>query len=104
MLSDRCWRRASILFSFRSQTLFGFNTPESASATYIEIDSQIRIALGAGIAACFLSGKECAGVLLERAQSRNALILAYGIAAIAFPAALILVASGSYTSFLYFRF
>jgi alginate O-acetyltransferase complex protein AlgI len=86
------------------QTLFGLTASDAALPTHIEIDSQMWIALGAGLAACFLSGEECAGVWLERAQSKNALVLAYAIAAIAFPAALVLVASGSYTSFLYFRF
>jgi alginate O-acetyltransferase complex protein AlgI len=86
------------------QTLFGISSPESASATYIEIHSQIWIALAAGVAACFLSGKECAGVFLERSRSKKSVLLAYAIAAITFPAALVLVASGSYTAFLYFRF
>jgi len=74
------------------------------TGTFIETDIQFWLALAAGVATCFLPGRECTGAFLERSHSAKATALAYAIALVAFPLSLLLAASGAYTSFLYFRF
>jgi alginate O-acetyltransferase complex protein AlgI len=86
------------------QALVGALSFDGTGAAFIEMDIQFWLAFSAGVAACFLPGKECTGAFLERSHSAKATALAYAIALVALPLSLVLAASGAHTSFLYFRF
>jgi alginate O-acetyltransferase complex protein AlgI len=76
-------------------------TPEAITAA---IDTRAVLALGIGVASVFLPGNLVGGLLVTNWQGLRGAAVRVAEVAVAFPYSLIVVASGSFSPFLYYQF